>query len=379
MSEKSAKPLLKRLLLITLAVKVVIILAVFLSGYVFSFCYDCYKNDFSYLPDKPLGTELSFQTWDARHYAFLAEHGYSPDLPSNAFFPLFPWLISVLNSIVQNSVVSGFILASVFSFVMVVFLYLLVEELYNARVAYYTGLFTLAFPTSFFFSLMYSESLFLMLVAAFFYFWLKKEITFAAACALLIPLSRPLGILLLIPLFLVTLIPGKIKFPKEAKYNLPLMLSLVLGFSAYLLCIYVSTGSAWSGFLAQEHFIAGNSMQNLLHPLLWFKKNFLDISLTLHKYTTSIIDRLFFVGFLVSLSWIYKNTDRVLFYYALVMGLVPALLGNFMAYTRYLIVVFPLFIILSLIFKNKSPYVIIPLFVVQVFLLIAHSLNYWVG
>jgi len=125
--------------------------------------------------------------------------------------------------------------------------------------------------------------------------------------------------------------------------------------------------------------VAGNSLQNLLHPLLWFKRNFIEITLTLHNYTTSIIDRLFFAGFLASLFGIYKNADKIFFYYALVMGLVPALLGNFMAYTRYLVVVFPIFIILALIFKNKSPYVIIPLFMMQIFFLVIHSLNYWVG
>ena len=379
MLDLSAKPLLKQLLLIALVIKLTIFLIIYLSGYFLPFCYDCYKNDFSYLPDKSSGAHLSFQTWDARHYEFLSENGYSPDLPSDVFFPLFPRLISLLNAIVHNPIVSGFLLTTVFTFVMLIFLYFLVEELYNSKIAFYAGLFSLAFPTSFFFSLMYSESLFLMLVTAFFYFWLKRETTFAAACALLIPLTRPLGILLVVPLFLSMIIPSKSKFPKDIQNNFPLLLSTLFGFGIYFFCMYTSTGSPWSGFLAQKYYVAGNSLQNLLHPLLWFKRNFIEITLTLHNYTTSIIDRLFFAGFLASLFGIYKNADKIFFYYALVMGLVPALLGNFMAYTRYLVVVFPIFIILALIFKNKSPYVIIPLFMMQIFFLVIHSLNYWVG
>lgn len=157
------------------------------------------------------------------------------------------------------------------------------------------------------------------------------------------------------------------------------MASGLLGFAAYLLFMDAFTGSGLSGFIAQKYYVAGNSVQNLLHPIVWFKRNFVDITLTLHEYTTSIIDRFFFVGFLIGLSWVYKHMDRVFFYYALVMGLVPALLGNFMAYTRYLIIVFPLFIILALVFKKHSSYAIIPLFMIQMFFLIVHSLNYWVG
>lgn len=378
LSDLSAKPLLKRLLLIALAVKLTILLIIYLSSHLLPFCYPCYQGNFSYLPGKEWGSELNYQTWDAQHYAYLSEHGYSPGLPSNVFFPLFPWLIQLLNTLVQNTIVSGFLVANVCAFVMLIFLYLLIEKLYNDKIAFYTGLFVLAFPTSFYFSLMYSESLFLMLMTGAFYFWYKQETLLASIFAFLLPLTRPVGILLIIPFFLAMFL-SKSKFPKTLHVNLPLIVSALLGFGVYLLFMQTFTGSAWSGFEAQNNYVAGNSIQNILHPLLWFKKNFIEITLTLHHYTTSVIDRLFFVGFLVSVFWIYKNMDKAFFYYALVMGMVPALLGSFMAYTRYLVVVFPIFIVLALIFKKKTSYVIIPLFMVQVFLLIVQSLNYWVA
>src|SRR5687768_11605404 len=45
--------------------------------------------------DGSFGAALS--TWDSQHYIRIAEAAYQPGLLTNAFSPLFPWLIRALN------------------------------------------------------------------------------------------------------------------------------------------------------------------------------------------------------------------------------------------------------------------------------------------
>jgi hypothetical protein len=75
----------------------------------------------------------------------------------------------------------------------------------------------------------------------------------------------------------------------------------------------------------------------------------------------------------------YSRLDKVLFSQALVMGLVVAMSGHFVSYPRYLLAAFPLFVVMANVFKDRWWMVSIPMIAAQAFLLITHSLNYWVA
>lgn len=379
MAKKVSSRLLE-LLLITLIVKVMIFIIIYLASNLLPFCYECYANDLEYLPVYPWSSWLSFSTWDARHYSYLVDTGYHGDMASNAFYPLFPILVFLLRLIIPNTLLAGFIVSNLASLAAVALFFLLVKKLYSEEVAFHSGLFMLLFPTGFYLSLMYSESLFLAFVFGFFYLWESEEYSVAALVAFLLSLARPLGVLVLVPV-VVDLVWQWWKFHSLQKLgrNVLLIVASTLGFGAYLLFMYFTTGAIWQGFEAQRFFIAENSLTNLLHPWAWLEKNFLSIELTLHSFTTSLIDRLFFFGYLCGLAGVYKFLEKRYFWYALVMGLIPALLGSFMAYTRYLLVVFPLFILLAIISGKKSPYVAIPFLMLQMLFLIMHVLNFWIA
>ena len=372
---------LKELLTITIIVKLLFFLIIILAFFVLPFNIGNYRTNFVYPPDEQVNIFSVFKTWDGQHYLFLAEKGYPSEITlSTAFYPLYPFIIRFVGFIfLGNTLVAGLFISNLCSILAIVLFYLLVKKLYSDKIAFTASLFMISFITFFYTSLVYSEGLFIFLVIAFFYYFYEKKFYPCLLTTILIPLVRPSGILVILPLFVYLILDIRdVKKVKETK-NYFLLLGFITGFLLYLCIMKYFAGSFFSGFVAQDLYIANNSIGNLFHPISWFQRNFLNIHYTFNGYTTSILNRIFFGFYLILLFFVYKYLDKTLFIYSLALGLIPALTGDFMSYIRYIFVVFPIFIVLSLKFQ-KNPYVIIiPSFMFQVLLLMAHALNYWVA
>jgi hypothetical protein len=148
--------------------------------------------------------------WDGLWYAFIARDGYAPITLSNgltyaldaraAFWPLFPWLMRLGHDLTGFTVDAvGWIVANAAFFVALPLLYRLVALDFDLPTARRTVVTLAFFPTAFFFSAVYTESLFLLLavgalLAA------RQQSWFLAGCVgLLAALTRSQGVLLLAP------------------------------------------------------------------------------------------------------------------------------------------------------------------------------------
>jgi len=143
--------------------------------------------------------------WDSVWYLDIAKDGYSfngPGKLSNiVFFPLYPALIKVVTPFTGGSpVLAGWILSSAFLLLALVYLSKLVREFHKTADPELAIAFLLLFPTAFFLNAVYTESLFLFLSIATFYYALKKTFILAAAIGFLASLTRLTGALLVIPL-----------------------------------------------------------------------------------------------------------------------------------------------------------------------------------
>jgi len=372
---------LKELISITIIVKLLFSLIIILAYFVLPFNIENYHTNFVYPPNEQANIFSVFKTWDGQHYLFLAEKGYPDGVTlSTAFYPFYPVIIRLIGFIfLGNTLIAGLLISNLCSILAIVYFYLLVKKLYNDKIAFTASLFMISFITFFYTSLVYSEGLFILLVIAFFYYFYEKQFYPCLLTSILIPLIRPSGILVIVPLFVYLVVDiWNVKKVKETK-NFLLILGFFTGFLIYLCVMKYFTGSFFSGFDAQSLYVANNSLGNLIHPISWFQRNFLNIHYTFNGYTTSILNRIFFGFYLILLYFVYKYLDRTLFIFSLILGMIPALTGDFMSFIRYILVVFPLFIVLSLKFQ-KNPYlIIIPSFMLQILLLIAHALNYWVA
>ena len=139
--------------------------------------------------------------WDSRWYDWIVQEGYwlRPGQQSNiAFFPLYPLIIKVTMPLVGNNTILAGVLISNLAFLLaLIVLYQLVESIYADRgVARRTVYYLAIFPTSFFFSAMYSESLFLLFTVTAVYFARKKLWVWATLMGLLASATRTVGVLI---------------------------------------------------------------------------------------------------------------------------------------------------------------------------------------
>ena len=225
-----------------------------------------------------------------------------------------------------------------------------------------------------------------------FYYLYKKRYLYVSLFAFLLPLLRPTGDFIEAPL-LIFVFMDYWKGAKHAstyvwhsilhwKWSVLLILPTLVGFGLYLLIMYHTTGNALTGFVGDNMVVGGWKVSNLWHPWVFLGELF-SSHLALHGFTNSVIDRLFFIAFVVLLPFVWKKTDPILFIYTCCMGLVP-LFGNFMSYTRYVLLAFPLFIVLGIFFSQKNkkylffPYMYASL-LLQALFIVMHVLNYWVA
>ncbi len=373
----------KRLVLPFIAYKLfffgVILLSQFLLPVFFSM--EAYQRNFHFPEDAQPTRSCMYKTWDGQHYLYVSEFGYREGTMSTAFYPLWPFLIRAGSYLCGEShLIAGLILANLFSVLGALVFYYLVFVTLSPRQAEAAILLLLAYPGAIFFSFVYSESLFLLLSVLLFVFFHHHNLVGVSVCAFLLPLARPTGILILIPLAYWVFIEMR----KDEKHNFLRFASLLAplgGFLCYLLIMLLATGDAFEGFHAQKLYYANANAGRLLDPA-GFLRSFLDAGF-LHGMTGSMMDRLWFLIFLTTLYPLWRM-DRTLFLFALTMGLVPAVTEWFISYTRYLSVVFPVFMVLGGWMGRDSctawRYTLLAgLFAVQILFLLMHINNYWVG
>ena len=159
-------------------------------------------------------------SWDASWYVQIASGGYgSVPRAGLRFFPLFPDSLSVLHTVTRVPVSTlGVVVANVASLVACVLLYVLAKRELDASVARRAVWLLCLAPASFVLVMGYAEGLFLVFALATFGCVRTKRWWWAAGFGLLCGLTRPLGLLLVIPA-LVEIIPSFTSSSTKAKIS----------------------------------------------------------------------------------------------------------------------------------------------------------------
>jgi hypothetical protein len=136
--------------------------------------------------------------WDSGFYLSIANSGYhyAAGQQSNvAFFPVYPLLVNLVAPFVGGSLVSGVIISNACFLGTLIFLYKLTEFEFDSEAASRAVFYIAAFPTAFFFSAVYTESTFLLFSIGAFYFARKQEWGWAALFGMICSASRIVGVL----------------------------------------------------------------------------------------------------------------------------------------------------------------------------------------
>jgi hypothetical protein len=138
--------------------------------------------------------------WDGLWYKLIAEEGYGFADANAAFWPLFPWLMRLGHDVTgAEPETFGWVIANLSFVGALILLYRLVSIDFDIQVARRTLWAIALFPTSLFFSAVYTESLFLLLAVAALLGARKGNWWVAGIAGALAALTRSYGVLLLIP------------------------------------------------------------------------------------------------------------------------------------------------------------------------------------
>jgi len=148
-----------------------------------------------------------WQRWDGIYYQIIAEKAYSADYLS-VFFPLYPLLGRWISALTGLSALVALLLVSNLMFIgLLVLLNLLANDLLGKEVGRRTVFGAVVFPTAFFFSAAYPQSLALFLILLSYYSFRKKHWAVSAFAAFLAGLTHstvfPLALLLAVEVFQV--------------------------------------------------------------------------------------------------------------------------------------------------------------------------------
>lgn len=312
----------------------------------FGLLCDFSASDFSTCLHWPLNATLPtlsshVATWDGAHYLFLAQQGYRSGSSSCAFYPLWPMVIRLAAAMAHISpLLAALALANALSVAVFTFF----QRAGDAQaqcgpvITRNALLLFLAFPGAVFFSFPYTESLYLALVFVWFLGIQREAYLWPALAAFLLPLTRPVGVFMLVP-FAWHLFEKR----KPRRYWL-LLLAPLGGWAAYFGLMGLWTGNPFEGFAAQKNYPNAPSISNMFH-LGNFFQSFLNVG-SLDGMLDSVLDRFCFLLFLAALPFIWR-LDRTWFWYALPVGLVPAMTSYFMSYRRYIMACFPVFFVVA--------------------------------
>ena len=312
-----------------------------------------------------------FAQYDATAYLDIAKNGYRHDFGTYEagdyhWYPLYPFLIRVFSFI--GYPLAAFLISNVMSFLAITFLYLLVKEELGKKHAYKTAVYMMFFPTAFYFTTMYTESLFLFLSVSIFYFAKKGNWPLVGLLGFLVALTRMQGMLLFIPVVYIYMRSIKFDF-KKIKKDVIYITGMPIGVLTFMFYEYMITGD----FLIQfkSALVFG---KQLSFPWTGFifsiKAIFADtsfINVSYHVYT--LLMTAFFIA-LLCISY-KKLRPEYTIYFALSL-LVILISSNLFGATRYFLMVFPAFMVLSL-YNNKNNYIKYGIILAYIFFIIIMS------
>jgi Gpi18-like mannosyltransferase len=286
-----------------------------------------------------------FGNFDGVHYLRIAQNGYTADY-SQAFFPLFPSLINIVSNLFPKIAnldmalytdpaffYAGILVSNAFLLLALYFYYQVIKIEFNEKIATYSLILLLVFPTSFFLSAIYSESLFLFLAMFSIYLLRKQKFLFAAFVIAIATATRLAG-LFLIAVYLIEV------YKSNKKINYLWVLLTPLGILLYMYFLHQNFGNAFYFFGSSGEFGTGRDVTRIvLFPQIIYRyiKMFMSINPLSLSFLNISLEFIFTLGPLVYLITLFKKMRFSYWIFSLFTLLIGTLNGTFTSMPRYII------------------------------------------
>lgn len=296
--------------------------------------------------------------FDGEHYLSIAIYGYKN--LQQAFFPAYPFLIKTLSQPfglnLVSSIWSGLIISNVLFLSSLVIFWKIIRLDFSERIAKFAIIALLVFPTSFYFGAVYTESLFLFTSLLTYYLFRKKRYFWSGLVGILMTLTRIYGVFVL-AMILVEIFSKKISLKKILREKIYLVGVSATGLIFYMYFSWVNYSDPLAFYNLQT--IVGEQHQKgiVLLPQVFFRyaKMILTNKIPLFSLQTTLLEIM--TGLMFTLLPIYAYLKKVKFSYIVYMllgFLIPSAQGSFSSIPRYVIVIFPAFIVMAILFEKQS-------------------------
>ena len=282
--------------------------------------------------------------WDTANYITIARDGYPPEGGFLiAFFPGYPGLVRAVASVTgahpstRAIYIAALVVSNVAAVAALVLLYRLAQDLLDdPDGAGRAVLYLIAFPAGLFLSCAYSESLFLLLGVATFRFGIQRRWVLAGATGFLLALTRPLGVLFLVPLAWMYLEAAEFDV-RRLRADAAWLALIPCGLALYAAYCWRLTGDTFAIFHVQSGW--GRSLSwpwtTLAHP-----RGF-------HGYMTRIDGTLTVFSVVLAVWGLFAFRTRSVGILLLLLVVPTLTSGTLMSGTRFLAVAFPVFLLLA--------------------------------
>lgn len=330
-----------------------------------------------------------FWAWgnfDGEHYLAIAQNGYQP--LTYFFFPVYPIAIKLVSFLFGKSLfnlqVSG-IFVSLGSFILgLVGLYKLIRLDSKAGIAKLSVILLLIFPTSFFLVSVYTESLFFALTVWSFYFARKGKWHLAGILGAFSTATRIIGLAVVAGLVVEVFLSRK----ENKNILLPLLEvgASILGIGFYMYFLWAKTGDPLNFLHTVGIFGAQRSDNFIMLPQVFYRYLFKVLPSINYAVLTSFFPPVLefftavvFLGISILAFW----KTRLSYAVYLALGyLIPTLSGSFSSLPRYVLILFPTFLILAEYVRGKKVFLFAFGLVSFILLAISFALfsrGYWIS
>lgn len=366
MRPKPATPLLI-LFLLFLDSRLILIIATLLSPWILPF-----NRSFPYINEVLEGSNLSEYIWqfanfDGVHYLRIARDGYIHQY-TQAFFPMYPLIIKFFSQLFPvNTLIAGLLISNAAFLLSVFIFYRLIISKLSKETALWSVAFLCFFPTSYYFSSLYTESIFFLMLISSFYLVEKKKYFLANIIGAFASATRLVGVYLSVSLV--------------RKKNLFSLIIIPTGLLLYMVYLKLEFGNPFLFFSSQGAFGQGRSTEIIILPQVFFRyikllmdsKGFALITVVL-EFTSTL-----FVIFLLIKAY-FQKMDKSWLLYSAVAVFTPTLTGTLTSMPRYILVAFPIYVVLSRISNLNIRISLLLLFSILLFgLSVMFLRGYWIA
>jgi hypothetical protein len=314
-----------------------------------------------YVAGNPLWLD-SWARWDSGFYLEIVKEGYrfmATEQTSAAFFPLYPLLVKLLAMLIANELLAAVLVSNLCLYLALVVLYQLMRLESDARSARRVLLYLLCFPTSFYFSAVYTESTFLLFTLLAVFNARKSRWGLAGISGMLAASSRVVGVICLgvIGLEWLRQHGWTLSSCLQARAWHNLFRALKTDFKSLLALLVVPLGLFSYMLFLQRQF--ADPLAFMTVQAAWERENLGVVAIIMRDlrrffagllqgqfYYQVLLDiPLFFMGLLLS-GFIWRRFGAGFALYVLLGLLVPASSAS-QSLSRYILVLFPVFMLLA--------------------------------